>query len=524
MRGTVSGYNANLVHAVHANGSELCLTRNGLAPKTRQYVVLNGFTPPHNMGVYNNDLDAVVRALTERYYFCADGAGGFQPPLPVGKEAFKHPGLVYFRKFVLDHMPRLPRLALHQVVSMYTGRKRTVYEAALKSLGRKPFCDADALLSSFVKFEKQDVGKAPRIINPRSPRYNLLLASFIKHAEKKFFGAINKAFGAWTPATVIKGYNADRSADILRAKWNRFKDPVAIGLDAQKFDMHVSVRALQYEHAFYTGLFNHPLLVRLLKLQLHNRGTARLKDGKVKFSMVGTRSSGDMNTSLGNCILMCALVHAYSAWIGVDVELANNGDDCVVFMERAVSQRYVGALPEWFALRGFRMTLEPIVDIFEQVEFCQTRPVLVNGSWRMVRNLRTCLMKDAMCLVATPNHRTLRKWLYAVGECGAILTSGVPVLAEYYKMLLRHGVKPSSGFVEEVFRNRSQLQLAKGVAEAPLVDSARVSFYYAFGLVPDAQVELERVLRGMVLTELCDDIINRAMLRLAPGVNIVAHL
>lgn len=525
MNGTPSAYNPSLVEQVGEVGGKLCVTRSGLAPKTRQFVVLNGFSPSHTLGVYNNDVSAVVRALTERYFFCADGQGGFRKPLPVKLAAFNHPGLKSFRAGVLYHMPRLPKLAPRQVVSLYTGRKRSIYDRALRSLGITPFQDKDALLTSFVKFEKQDVNKAPRIINPRSPRYNLHLACYLKHAEKHYFRAINKVFGGRTPATVIKGYNADVSASILRAKWELFRDPVAIGLDAEKFDMHVSVVALLYEHSFYLWLYSRdPFLARLLKLQLRNSGTAWLRDGKVKFSINGTRSSGDINTSLGNCILMCALVFAYAGHMSVRVELANNGDDCVVFMERSDAVGFTSALPGWFERRGFKITVEPTVDIFEQVEFCQTRPVLVNGNWRMVRNLRTSLMKDAMCLVSVPNHRTYRKWLYAVGECGSILCSGVPVAHEYYQMLMRHGTKCTDGFRDEVFRNRSQLQLSKGVRTERLVDTARVSFYYAFGVTPDMQVELEKSLRKMKVEELNGDCIRREELRLLPGVNIVAHL
>jgi len=523
--GTRTTHDASLVARVPSVGGTLCVTRNGLAPKTRQFVVLNGFSPNHNLGVYNNDVDAVVRALTERYFFCADGTGGFRKPLKVARGAFNHPGLLSFRKSVCGHMPRLPRLTPPQVVSMYTGAKRRVYEAALESLNRRPFGDGDALLSSFVKFEKQDVNKAPRVINPRSPRYNLQLARYLKHAEKHFYRAINKAFGGVTPATVIKGYNADVSAAILRAKWDRFRDPVAIGLDAEKFDMHVSVYALLYEHSFYLWLHSQcPFLARLLKLQLRNSGIAWLRDGKVKFSIRGSRSSGDINTSLGNCILMCALVFAFASWVAVTVELANNGDDCVVFMERTDADRFTAALPAWFSVRGFKLTVEPTVDIFEQVEFCQTRPVLVAGRWRMVRNLRTSLMKDAMCLVPVPNHNTYRKWLYAVGECGSILCSGVPVLSAYYGMLMRHGVKCKDTFRDEVFKNRSQLQLSTGVVSAPLTDAARVSFYYAFGVNPDVQLVLERELSRMRIHQVGNDIISRFDLRLLPGINIVDHL
>lgn len=470
---------------------KLSVRRNGLLAKPRQFVMTTGLGPEHKLGVYNNNVDTVERAFTERYFLCADGEG-FRPAFTVSTRTYKDPDLVRFREMVMGHMPNLPVLSLDQVVESYHGPKKRVYQEARNSLYTDKLSARDSKLSSFVKFEKQDVTKAPRVINPRSPRYNLTLGRFLKHAEHHFFRAINKAWGGRTRATVIKGFNADESARILHDKWSLFRRPVAIGLDASKFDMHVSVEALRYEHSFYHSLFPGNRLLRdLLKMQLHNSGVARVGDGTVKFSMPGTRSSGDLNTSLGNCIIMCALVWAYCESVGVKAELANNGDDCVLICERSDLERVQSGLGAWFRKRGFAMTVEPPVTEFEGIEFCQTHPVQLSTGWRMVRNLSAVLKKDPMCMLPIANAKAMGKWWGAVGVCGKILCSGVPVHEAFYQLFDRSGVT-TQGVIDATFRNRSVLHHMRGVSEAQMDARARVSYYYAFGVLPDAQVEMER--------------------------------
>ncbi len=446
----------------------------------------------HDLGVFNNGVTSVERAMVERYFLCKVG-DQFEPPLAPDEGAYDHPFLREFRQSVVASVkPDAAPISLREVVECYSGPKRRVYEAALRSLYRKRLNRKDADLRPFTKFEKQSLLKAPRIINPRSPRYNLVLGKYLKKAEKLYFKAINQVWGGHTSHTVIKGLNTFDAACVMRAKWQRFKNPVALGLDATKFDMHVSVLALMFEHAFYNDVFSSAELCKLLSWQLDNRGVAYCDDGEVQFRMPGTRSSGDLNTSLGNCILMCALIWAMCKELGVDAELANNGDDCVLMFEQEHLQTLLDYIPEWFRKVGFRMTVEEPVTVFEQLEFCQSHPVLLAGGWCMVRNVRTCLRKDPMCLVPLPNERALRKWLGAVGLCGASSVPGCPVLQEFYRAFERNGVETTRRHMAHIFRNTGVLERMDGVSEPNhITPEARMSFFRAFGITPDYQIALE---------------------------------
>lgn len=497
--------------------SKLCIIRSGDAAKTRRFSVAVGFGPKHNLGVYNPGVDTVARALTERYFFCKEGEG-FRKALAVDPSTYRQKRLKTFRELVMVNMPNLPRLTASQTVALYRGVKRKLYQRAHESLDREALVPADARLRSFPKCEKQDISKAPRCINPRSPRYNLELARYLKPAEKRFYEAINMAFGGKTSATVLKGMNADRMAAIMREKWDRFDDPVAVGLDASKFDMHVSVPALRYEQSFYKSLFPGSRMLRaLLKLQLRNTGTAYCCDGKVKFSIEGTRSSGDINTSLGNCIIMCALIWSYLLMREIDAELANNGDDAVVIMERRDLEKFTTGLDHWFRIQGFAMVVEKPATEFEEIEFCQTKPVLLSTGWRMMRTLASCLAKDPICILPMNNAAIYKKWLGAVGECGMSLARGTPILESFYNAFLRNGTKSSEKFKDHVFKNTSMYQRIDGIQEATITPESRASFYYAFGVLPDEQKIVEKLYDNLVIEDINLKPIEREHLNLESG-------
>lgn len=508
---------------------KLCVHRNGRLPKHRKFSIIPGFTPPHNLGVYSNCVSTVERAFVERYFLCKSSTG-FRPALRVSKSQFTHPlhWFGMFKDHVLKTMPHLAIMDEDEVIAAMPSTKRKVYEQAKDSyVTQGPLTSSDAKLSAFVKFEKQDISKAPRVINPRSARYNLTLARFLKHYEHHCFKAINRAFRelsggkSQSRATVIKGFDADTSAEILREKWDRFVDPVAIGADATKFDMHVSLEALAYEHTFYNDFWRNPLLRKILRWQLRNKGTARCVDGKVDFEMRGTRCSGDINTSLGNCILMCAMIWTFCVEHDIDCELINNGDDCVIIVERSLCDFVMRQLPIWLRKCGFEVVMEAPVDVFEKIVFCQTQPVHLSTGWRMVRDPFTCFRKDTMCLRSMPNAECFKKWMYAVGAAGATLCAGVPVLSSFYAMFKRNGLK------SDKFRNLiSPYRFGMKASRTAILDSrARASFWAAFDVLPCAQQLLERHFRQLVVLTLdVATIVPRDCLHFElPGAQLLNH-
>jgi len=456
----------------------------------RQMYVIQGMSGPvRKLKINNPDILTLGCALLERMYYCKVDGAFVAPPQPSYHTVRKT--LSKFRGKVLGLYGSTPTpVSPEEFVQMYKGRKKTIYTNALTDLNNRGVCRKDAESIAFVKCEKVPEGKAPRCIQPRTPVYNISLGVFIKPIEHKLYRMITRVFRSSTPI-VMKGFNVCEVAQHLHEKWTNLTDPVAVGLDAVKFDMHVSASMLKWEHSIYNGLYGSLDLKRLLKWQMNNRGRGFAEDGKLKYSVRGRRFSGDMNTALGNCLIMCAMVYAYCDERGIRIEFANNGDDCVIMMERGDLARFTKNLDEWFMQLGFRMTVEKPVDIFERIEFCQMSPVLTGDGYKMCRHPDVAREKDSICLFDIRTMSARRKWMGAVGECGLAIASGMPIFQNMYLAYCRHGEK--SKILESVGMQSGMLFLSRGLEAkaAAITQDARYSFYLAYGITPDEQIAIE---------------------------------
>lgn len=461
--------------------------------KVRNAMVVCGVGSRVNYILHNNSARNVRRALMERLYHVEVNGHLQRPPQPAPGQfaALRELGAELVRKVGI----RAP-VSRTDFVQSRPVEKRRVYESALASLSLLPVSVKDARIDgAFVKCEKVNAKKgdpAPRIIQPRSVRYNIEVGRYLAPVEHDIYKAIDSMWGG---PTVMKGYNAQEIGGILANHWECFDNPVALGLDASRFDQHVSVEALQFEHSIYDGIFGSAELRRLLRWQLDNRGVAHADDATFVYRKRGSRMSGDMNTALGNIIIMCLMVLKFVRERGVEARLVNNGDDCTLIFESRDLAKVLGGettipLHDWFLNYGFNIVQEPVAKELEQIEFCQMHPVCVDGEWRMVRNFQASLSKDAIS-IRSRTTTELKQWLWCVGKCGLAMASGVPVQQEYYKMFIRSGCK--GGRLNQVEGRSGLTWFSAGMfaAEAPIADSTRVSFWKAFGVDPAEQMNME---------------------------------
>lgn len=479
--------------------------------KKRSYVRVAGVSPDIDVVPFNHKISTLERAVKERV-FCVKNVKNktglddefVSPPQPVAG-AFSRLGET--KNLLKTYLPSTAPITARQFVDSYRGRKKTVYEQALQEmeLGNSSL-EEDAKVKVFIKYEKTDrTSKAdpvPRVISPRDPKFNIRLGKYLKPLEERVFKSLGKLFGH---RTVMKGMDVFQVADCLREKWDMFKDPVAIGLDASRFDQHVSVDALKFEHDIYLNCFKRKLhkdkLAKILNCQLANHCTGYAEDGVLSYTTVGTRMSGDMNTSLGNCVLMVSMIHAYLLHCGVSGQLANNGDDCVVFMEKSDLARFSNGLFDWFWDMGFNMAIESPVYEFEELEFCQCKPVHDGQTWRMCRNPWSAIAKDSVLLKNNVSMDYFRLWLNAVGTGGLSIAGGMPIFQSFYQMFVRNGItsyRKSKGSKKVELTSDELMPWfmrevgLKGYAKArPITDEARASFWAAFGVTPDEQLCLE---------------------------------
>jgi len=485
----------------------LVITRNGNAPKPRVYHALPSLVPDTMLGIFNNSVDVAAVAITERLLnLKVDGK--LTTPISPMVGIFKTREMLSFAKNIAYYAKQRAHVYSHrEVVEMYSGHKLKVYTNALNEFQHSGCPASAANLSVFIKYEKVNVTKAPRIISPRQPVYNLCLARFLKKMEKIVYKAIHKQFRSDSYHTVYKGMNVVQTATDMRTKWERFSRPCAIGGDITKLDMHIRSDALHYEHSVYNMSITSRTLKRLLKLQHSPLNVCYFPDGKININDIpgmvreASRASGDINTSMGNVIIVCSMIWTFTKVFGVTIELVNNGDDFVIITDSCYTITVTTLLPLWFKFHGFVLAMEAPVYEFEQIVFCQTQPINVSGVWTMCRDPATILKKDTICTIPVNGSSVLAKWLDAVGQCGLALTSGMPILQSFYMMYVRNGLPCGQKFKQHIFRNTGVMERTNGMTwrYKPVTESTRWSFYLAFGVLPDLQRALEEYFSTLVV-------------------------
>lgn len=474
----------------------LTVTRIGDIVRTRKIRKLSTLTGYHNISGFENSLDNLVEGVLQRLYYVKDSAGNFGPPQPPIDGVYNSLGEVagFIARFGVFITP----LEREEFPSLYRGRKRRVYQQAIDSLKIRDCDSNDAILKAFVKYERVDFttkpNSVPRVINPRTPRYNAALGCFIRPLEAAIFPLLKRYAGY---PVVMKGYNAEQVARHLKDGWDAFHDPICVGLDAKRFDQHVSIQALEWEHNVYLSLtppHRREELKTLLSYQLRNSVKARTQNGKLHCKFDGKRMSGDMNTSLGNCLIMCSLVFERLWEIGVDARLYNNGDDCVVFMERSDYDVFGRHMHEWFGNYGFDMEVEQSVDVFERVRFCQMQPVFDGVKYVMMRDPFVAMRKDGVSLKPIDNITTYSRWIKTVGEGGISLTGGLPVSQSYYQALINAGGEAKRFENDLDYHSSGLRRWGRNMHRKFRIPTAssRYSFFLAFGVTPGEQLVMEK--------------------------------
>jgi len=444
-----------------------------------------------DLRTHGRNLRTVLKGVVERVFMVGYKGSPARPYTP------QYTHLCRWQKTIRKLHARtrvVRRYTPEQVCEAYDGPRRRVYEAALDSLHWCAVNIKDSYVKFFPKWEffnfRLKGPEAPvRIISPRSPRFNVVLGTFIKPLEKACYAALRRLFGF---KACFKGMNMDKRARQLRKYWEEFDDPIAIGLDANRFDQSVHYLTLKsIEHYYYLLVFmGDALLKELLSWQTLNKGFFYCLDGFIKYAVLGTRCSGDMNTSLGNCLLMCTAVYTYfDNWCRIKYRLANDGDDCVIIIERKNLNKLANMAQEFRGF-GFSLKLEQPVEMFEKIVFCRSQPVFDGSRWTMIRDPKEAVNKDVSAVKYVSDETYFSKWCYSVGKCGESLAGNMPIYSQLYKKLqavpvTRH-VKLETG-MEQLSRGM------KNKFSEPTQD-ARLSFARAFDISPTKQIEIENVI------------------------------
>jgi len=406
-----------------------------------------------------------------------------------------------FRTAFISRVVRTVPVPLQVYPEMnYRGRKLRLYQKARDNVLGRTYGRDFGKLKSFIKHEKIMVKKkrlVPRVIQPRSPEYNVCVGRYIRQLEHRVYHNIDQLWGG---STVMKGLNCVQQGAAINSAWREFHDPVGVMLDAVRFDQHVSIPMLQWEHSIYLEYFPpayRPELEWLLSMQLFNRGSVRCPDGTLDYRVNGCRASGDMNTAMGNVLIMCASMHAFVSSLGIRARLINNGDDCCLIVERDHLDRVRAKVLGFFEDLGFIIDVEGVANHLESISFCQTHPVFDGGKWAMVRDPNVAISKDTTILKNwTPKEYAV--YLHELGVAGMAAYGNMPVWSSFYQCLSRSYVvgAVSAGLrahVSAPIMDSGLGRLSTGCDNRGDVTwQARASFALAFGIAPDVQRELEK--------------------------------
>jgi hypothetical protein len=368
-----------------------------------------------------------------------------------------------------------------RVVDHYTCGKWREYLRAQESLLTEPLEPYDAKVRMFLKDDKYHTNrfKPPRCIQYRNKRYGICLAQYLQPIEKEVYQWLDR----YDTPIVAKARNLTQRAGDLRKKWESFRDPVAVLIDASNFDAHCSVELLKQEHRLYQHYFPGDKFLRtLLKWQLVSKGGTR---NGTKFVTVGTRFSGDQNTGLGNSTINIGMLNVTLKRSNVKGAIYVDGDDSVLIIERQDLQALDLA---FFAQCGMRVKVEYAYE-FEHVEFCQTRPVFDGVAWRMVRNPRRVLSRTPW--VVKRNHlNVVDRYLKSLGMCELALSAGMPVTQALALKLINRG--SGKYMVTELHHQAMKEYMQPTHAKArPILEVCRESYAKAWDISLGEQFELE---------------------------------
>lgn len=404
-------------------------------------------------------------------------------------------------------VPHTVQAPLDEMPKRYSGGKRKRYEEALDFYYKFGVCKNDSFVKMFVKSERFDpedkVNPHPRAIQYRNPVYCVVLASFLQPMEHHLYLSKFASKGVPRSRNIAKGLNSVQRAHLLVEKLSNFFDPVVLSLDASRWDKHVTLRLLQLEHYIYTLINSDPEFAQLLSWQLWNKG---FSDLGMSYKVKGRRMSGDMNTAVGNCILMLTMLVTYFRLIAVNkYDILDDGDDVLAIVERADLNKVSTSVKDVFTTFGMTMKLEGSESDLHKVTFCRSRVIeYAPQQYKFVRNPKD-VMSKALC--GTRHWSDLmyrRRVLAAIGTCELVINLGVPVLQAFATAVLRNvgGDTDIYKYAPDGLRSRYLRDLkhlgveAQEIRAVPIQDCARMSFYIAFDLAPDEQILLEKKLHA----------------------------
>lgn len=404
---------------------------------------------------------------------------------------------------------RTSTLSYSSIVANYSGQKARRYANAQIELERRGdlLYKRDARVKMFVKQELVEISQSKpdpecRAIQFRSFEYTLFLAARIRETEHKLY-ALRDVPGFGVGRHFAKNMNDEQCGAALREHFDALGNGFCYGLDISRFDARVTPETQAIEHRILNRCNPSAGLAQALKWQLENHGKFSLPTNVgwhvCHYKVKGGRMSGDANTAFGNTAIVACVLVDFCRKLGRRFSFINNGDDSVLFISGP--QIGMDLFRPHFESYGMVVKLDFCTQVFEHIEFCQSRPVNVDGKWVMVRNPARVMSRLGRTNLRLSRAQFLRYFRTScLGELSRL--RGVPVLQRWLATRIEQctralqelgeKVKLDLRAINESYRLSSHMpgDWTHGRVK-PVSQAARVSYELAWGTTISAQLSLE---------------------------------
>jgi hypothetical protein len=404
---------------------------------------------------------------------------------------------------VLKHHKVKP-LTLREAVYELNDAKRKRYLEAFDSLQQIYVEKRDARVAMFVKADKLDsvgaVSKKPRAIQGRSPRFNLVIAKYLKPIEHRLMAWKGMRRGVPRTKFMAKGLNQWERARLIVRKAQQFNHPMVISLDASSFDASVALLHLLATHRIYYSMLDDPEFRRLLSWTLRNVGKTGV--GHEKYSIKGNRMSGDIDTGLGNSMINYLVFTTIMRRLRVHKwDFLCDGDDALLFIEQGATS--MDAVSFEAGQLGFELTgneCDVSDGSYWNVEFCRSRPVWTEAGWVMARNPKRALACFGVThrYVDWPQDKFMR-FLKGCGLCELHISSRLPMVGCFAKAVCQLTRDEAFFGEEERWRGGVKLDVSKlREPEVYVHPLTRQCIELAFGITVEQQLAYEKMVPRIV--------------------------
>lgn len=400
----------------------------------------------------------------------------------------------------LDHTHQM---SYDSFCSTYSGRKKSRYKAAVESLIAKPLnVRTESHVTAFVKAEKLNphakVNPDPRMIQARTGRFNVEYGRFLKPIEHQLYLLKSKR----DLPLLGKGLDYVRRGENLVRKMKCFSHPVVYSIDASRFDQHVNIEVLRIVHSIYEHCNGDRVFKHMMQQTLRNRVRTY---GGFRYKTEGRRMSGDMDTALGNCLIMIIMVIAFAKRVGLrNYEMFVDGDDTLIIVDES-DEGMLETMSECFLDYGQELKLEGRATAYQDVVWCQTKCCLIEGVYRMVPDWKKCL--SVSCAGTRYWHeKNWQSMARAVGLCHLSVNPGVPIIQPFAEKLISLSTTINRDIYESdlMFRVRTvckDIELAK---PTEIKIDSRIEFARVYSIPVEQQLQIEEDIRSWTTVDTID--------------------